>query len=255
MDIKPAGRHFEAIIFDLGGTLIYFEGSWSEVMTEAGAELHRSLREAGLELEQDAFMQEFHTQLETYYVERESDYREYTTLYVVQKVLQGWGYTDVQESVIREGLKAMYAVTEGHWHVEQDAALTLETLGGKGYRLGLISNAGDDADVQTLVDNADLRDYFDLIITSAAEGIRKPSPHIFHKILKFWGIEPSQAAMVGDTLGADILGARKAGLYSIWITRRADNPANQALAAEVFPDATIATLGELPGLIEYLSLE
>jgi len=252
MDIKPARRHFDAIIFDLGGTLIYFEGSWPEVMAEAGMELHRSLREAGLDLDQDAFMQEFHTQLEIYYVERESDFCEYTTLYVVQKVLQGWGYTDVQEGVIREGLQAMYAVTEGHRHVEQDTALTLETLGGKGYRLGLISNAGDDADVQTLVDNANLRDYFDLIITSAAEGIRKPSPHIFHKMLNYWGIEPSQAAMVGDTLSADIHGARKAGLYSIWITRRADTPANQALADEVFPDATIATLGELPGLLENL---
>ena len=252
MDIKPARRHFEAIIFDLGGTLIYFEGSWPEVMAEAGMELHRSLREAGLDLDQDAFMQEFHTQLETYYVERESDYREYTTLYVVQKVLQVWGYSDVQENVIREGLQAMYAVTESHWHVEQDAALTLGTLGEKGYRLGLISNAGDDADVQTLVDDANLREYFDLIITSAAEGIRKPSPHIFHKMLNYWGIEPSQAAMVGDTLSADILGASKAGLYSIWIARRADTPANQALAAEIFPDATIATLSELPGLLENL---
>ena len=253
MVIKPAQRHFKAIIFDLGGTLIYFEGSWPEVMAEAGMELHRSLSEAGLDLDQDAFMQEFHTQLETYYVERESDYREYTTLYVVQKVLQVWGYLDVEESVIRGGLQAMYAVTEGHWHVEQDAALTLETLGEKGYRLGLISNAGDDADVQTLVDNANLRDYFDLIITSAAEGIRKPSAHIFHKMLNYWGIEPAQAAMVGDTLSADILGARKAGLYSIWITRRADTPANQALAAEIIPDVTIATLSELPGLLENLA--
>jgi len=253
MDIKPARRHFEAIIFDLGGTLIYFEGSWPEVMAEAGMELHRSLSEAGLDLEPDSFMQEFHTQMETYYVERESDYREYTTLYVVQKLLGGWDYTDVQESVIREGLQAMYAVTEGHWHIEQDAALTLETLGRKGYRLGLISNAGDDADVQTLVDKANLRDYFDLIITSAAEGIRKPSPHIFHKMLNYWEIEPSQAAMVGDTLSADILGARKAGLYSIWLTRRADTPANQALAAEIIPDATIARLSELPGLLKYLT--
>jgi len=253
MDFKPARRNFKAIIFDLGGTLIYFEGSWPEVMAEAGMELHRSLSEAGLDLDQDAFRQEFHTQLETYYVERESDYREYTTLYVVQKVLQVAGYSDVEESVIRGGLQAMYAVTEGHWHVEQDAALTLETLGEKGYRLGLISNAGDDADVQTLVDNANLRDYFDLIITSAAEGIRKPSAHIFHKMLNYWGIEPAQATMVGDTLSADILGARKAGLYSIWITRRADTPANQAFAAEILPDATIATLSELSGLLEYLA--
>jgi FMN phosphatase YigB (HAD superfamily) len=48
-----------------------------------------------------------------------------------------------------------------------------------GYRLGLISNAGDDADVQTLLDQANLRAYFEIILTSAGQGIRKPNPKIF----------------------------------------------------------------------------
>ena len=58
-------------------------------------------------------------------------------------------------------------------------------------------------------------------------------------------IPNTRVAMVGDTLGADILGAQNADIYSIWITRRADNPANQAHADTIKADMKIATLKEL----------
>lgn len=70
--------------------------------------------------------------------------------------------------------------------------------------------------------------------------------------LAHWGTLPAHAAMVGDTLGADILGAKNAGIFSIWITRRADNPANQAHLDTIQPDAQIAALDELPGLLQEL---
>jgi FMN phosphatase YigB (HAD superfamily) len=56
----------------------------------------------------------------------------------------------------------------------------------------------------------------------------------------------SRVAMVGDTLGADILGAQNADIYSIWITRRADNPSNRAHTKTIEADMEIATLEELP---------
>jgi FMN phosphatase YigB (HAD superfamily) len=59
--------------------------------------------------------------------------------------------------------------------------------------------------------------------------------------------------MVGDTLGADILGAQNAGIYAIWITRRADVPANRAHQDTIHPDAAIDSLAEIPGLLEKLS--
>jgi FMN phosphatase YigB (HAD superfamily) len=116
----------------------------------------------------------------------------------------------------------------------------------------MISNAGDDADVQHLIDRAGLRPYFQVILSSAAQGIRKPNPRIFTTALAALKSTPGQAAMVGDTLGADILGARNAGIYAVWITRRADSPANRAHADTIRPDATIAALSELPGLLDRL---
>jgi FMN phosphatase YigB (HAD superfamily) len=51
-------------------------------------------------------------------------------------------------------------------------------------------------------------------------------------------------------LGADILGAKNAGLTSVWITRRAHRDDNLAHEDTIRPDAVIQALGELPKLLE-----
>jgi len=243
---------FDAIIFDLGSTLIYFDGEWSEVMYRASQVLYQQLEQAGLILDQKAFLREYHQAVEAYYQERESEFIEHTTFFILRNLLNEWGYPEVPDQILRQALKAMYAVSQAHWHLEPDTVPTLAALQKIGYRLGLISNAADDVDVQTLVDKAGIRPFFDKILTSAGEGIRKPNPRIFQKMLDFWGYSPEEVAMVGDTLGADILGAQNAGIFSIWITRRSNTPANHAHAGTIHADATIDTLEELPGLLEQL---
>jgi putative hydrolase of the HAD superfamily len=124
----------------------------------------------------------------------------------------------------------------------------------------VISNAGDDADVQHLVDKIGVRSCLDFVITSAACGIRKPDPQIFQialdhwdflpgQVAMHWDFLPGQVAMVGDTLNADVLGGQNSGLYTVWVTRRADTTANRAHQDAIRPDAVIDTLAELPGLL------
>jgi HAD superfamily hydrolase (TIGR01549 family) len=239
------------LLFDLGSTLIYFDGEWPEVLQEANHALLQSLQRAGLPLD-GSFQSEFAARLQEYYTQRDTEFIEYTTLYLLRTLLAERGHPQVPESILRRAIDAMYAVSQAHWHPEADAAPTLHALRARGYRLGMISNAGDDADVQHLIDRAGLRPYFQVILSSAAQGIRKPNPRIFTTALAALKSTPGQAAMVGDTLGADILGARNAGIYAVWITRRADSPANRAHADTIRPDATIAALSELPGLLDRL---
>jgi putative hydrolase of the HAD superfamily len=144
----------------------------------------------------------------------------------------------------------MYAVTQSCWKVELDTHSTLTTLQETGYRLGIISNAGDDWDVQVLIDNAGIRTFFEYINTSAAAGIRKPHPKIFQMAFDAMKISPNRAVMVGDTLGADILGAKNMGMHNVWITRRASKSANLAHQDTILPDRTITNLPELPILLE-----
>jgi HAD superfamily hydrolase (TIGR01549 family) len=243
---------FRAILFDLGSTLIYYDAIWSKTRPERDAALIGRLRQAGISPDGNAFLDQFNDLLTTYFVERDTEFIEHTAAYLLQNLLTEWGYADLPQGVVQHALAGMYAVNQTYWKLEGDTHPTLQALRAQGYKLGLISNTGDDTNVQTLVDRDGLRPYFDVIVTSAAQGIRKPNPCIFHIALEHWGIESSQAAMVGDSLGADILGAQNAGLYSIWITRRAGTAANRAHEDTIRPDAVINSLEELPELLDTL---
>lgn len=241
------------VLFDLGSTLIHFTGDWVQVTAEADQAICRALEEAGVRVDQAAFVRDFRQRLEAHHRQRETEFIEFTTSYILKTTLSEWGYPQASPDLLNRITRAMYAVSQSYWRAEEDAEPTLKDLRELGYRLGLISNAGDDTDVQTLVDNANLRPFFDVILTSAACRIRKPNPRIFELALQSWNAEPERAIMVGDTLGADILGAHNAGLFSVWITRRADTAANRAHADTIQPDATIRALADLPALLVALN--
>jgi FMN phosphatase YigB (HAD superfamily) len=59
--------------------------------------------------------------------------------------------------------------------------------------------------------------------------------------------------MVGDNLEADIRGAKNAGLYGIWISRRAGERTEDQL--HIQPDATLTSLSELPALLDLLQVQ
>jgi 2-haloalkanoic acid dehalogenase type II len=241
------------ILFDLGFTLMNFHANWSQVMPQAVQELQLTLVKLGYSVEGTDFPNMFWQRLNEYYVERDTEFIEYTTTYLLKDLLAGKGFGDVPANHLQAAVDAMYAVTESFWYPETDTAPTLQSLAEQGYRMAIISNAGDDRDVQALVDKAGIRHYFELVLSSAAVGIRKPNPRIFALVLEQMQVRPAQAAMIGDTLGADILGAQNSGMLDIWITRRADTPANRAHAETIIPTLQIASLAELPGVLESFS--
>lgn len=238
------------IFFDLGSTLIYFDGPWPDALLEANHQLGVALQEAGFQLDLPEFSREFHSRMSDYFTRREDDSREYSTESILQTLLADFGYAEVPSAVLRAALARMYAVTQAHWHREADTLPTLDALRASGYRLGLISNASDAADVQALVDKARIRDYFESIVISAAVGYRKPAAQIFQQALHQMGTTPGEALMVGDWLPADVAGAHHLGMRAVWIARHTDTPENRALAGELKPEGIIHALAELPPLLE-----
>lgn len=237
------------VLFDLGNTLIYFDASWLEVIPRATLALSDTLRQHGLNLPREEFAARFQQRMFEYYQQRETEFIEYTTQRLLGDLLAENGLNDPPPTLLRRALNEFYATTQAHWRVEPDAHPTLRQLREQGYRLGLISNASDALDVHTLVNNAGLRPYFEQILISAEVGIRKPHPRIFQMALDFFHAAPAEAVMVGDTLGADILGANQIGMRSIWITRRADTPDNRNHLDTIQPTAAVNTLSEIPALL------
>jgi HAD superfamily hydrolase (TIGR01662 family) len=232
---------------------MYFNGDWPEVLVQANQELIQSLKSSGFKFDEQVFLAELQSREEAYYSERGSEFIEYTTAYILKTLLEEHGNPHPTDSNLRPAIEARYTVSRAHWHIEDDAIATLAILRQQGYRLGAISNASDDLDVQALVDKGGIRPFFEVILSSAALGFRKPNPRIFHSALHQMELQPSRTAMVGDMLGADVLGARSAGIFAIWVSRRADTAANRAHKDTIIPDATISKLSELPSLLDRLT--
>ena len=58
-------------------------------------------------------------------------------------------------------------------------------------------------------------------------------------------VSAAETVFVGDTLDADIEGAKAAGMKAVYIKRREEEPVENAV-----PDATIKSLTEVPGLLQ-----
>jgi len=238
-------HRFKAVFFDLGNTLMYFNGYWPDVYARSYLALTGELLRRGYALEEKVFMREFSDRINAYYQERDQNCIERTSEFVLRNLLIERGYEHAREDDLLPVLDAMYAVSEQHWFVEEDAHACLSALKEKGYRIGLISNAAYARDVHYQIDQAGIRHYLGNIIISAEAGIRKPHERIFQLGLHPWNLQPDEALMVGDSLAADIVGANRVGMGSVWITRRVKNAAELTIPADGLPDARIENLHQL----------
>jgi|RhiMethySRZTD1v2_1073278.scaffolds.fasta_scaffold151783_2 putative hydrolase of the HAD superfamily len=247
-------RNFlRAVIFDLGGTLMYERASWHNITAQGDEALTKYLIAQGMELNLSTFPVEFRRRLGEYFSQREKDLLETSYTFVLIELLKDKGYTNLPDDVVRKALDSLFTITQTNWMLEDDALPTLKKLEKDGYRIGLISNAGDDQDVHQLLQRFGIASYFDFILTSAACSYRKPHPRIFELAIANWYFLPSETVMVGDNLDADIRGAKSAGLYAVWISRRAGSSSEDQ--PRVQPDATVSTLSELPALLDLLQVK
>jgi len=80
-----------------------------------------------------------------------------------------------------------------------------------------------------------------------AKLIGKPSPAFFAAALESMGLEPGQAAMVGDDSESDVAGAQACGLTGIQV-RTGKFREDMLEQAGITPDVTVASLADVPAL-------
>ncbi|HEY2775455.1 MAG TPA: HAD family hydrolase [Candidatus Binatia bacterium] len=101
------------------------------------------------------------------------------------------------------------------------------------HRLALLSNFDCAATARRVLAQAGLDAAFDVIVISEEEGLRKPATEIFARTCERMQAAPSRCLYIGDTLVEDIEGATRAGLSALWI-----HPDETALspALAILPD-------------------
>lgn len=83
------------------------------------------------------------------------------------------------------------------------------------YPMVLVSNFY--GNVQSVLSDFELLDYFDDIIESAVVGVRKPDPAIFGLGVQSLDIPASSVVIIGDSYTKDIVPARSLGCHTIWL--------------------------------------
>jgi putative hydrolase of the HAD superfamily len=122
----------------------------------------------------------------------------------------------------RECAVAVEKAWEEHANFDlyEDALPVLDEIRGAGLKIGLVSNGA--RDLEAFVVHHGL--VVDAAIGSRAHGKIKPHETIFRAALAALGVEPEEAAMVGDSLADDVEGARALGMRAVLVDREGRFP-------------------------------
>jgi putative hydrolase of the HAD superfamily len=124
-----------------------------------------------------------------------------------------------------------------HFSLYDDVAGALGRLAALGIRIGLISNS--QRCLQSFQSHFELDGLIAVTVSSAEHGRMKPDARIFHAALERMGVAGPEAAMVGDSLAHDVIGARQAGMRGILLDRAGTAPIHPGVEI-------IRSLDELP---------
>jgi len=134
-----------------------------------------------------------------------------------------------------------------------DVLDTLKWLRESGYRLASITNRGYSGPrFQEELAELGLKELFEHVAVSCDVGYMKPHPRLFQYALEQVGVAAENSVMVGDSLRADVEGAKTLGMITVWRRPPVGEPLEPTTdvpeAGPLTPDYVIGEIGELKGL-------
>lgn len=123
----------------------------------------------------------------------------------------------------------------------------LTLLKQQGYLLAIVTNGLGLFQTRS-IEGLGIQAYFDTILISEIEQIRKPQVEIFERGVQRLGVLAEEAVYIGDHPEVDIMGAKRAGLRAIWKRNSTWPDAQEA-------DAVIDDLNEIPISIQQFNTQ
>lgn len=202
----------KGIIFDYGGTIDSHGDHWSEV-------IYDGYINAGLKIDKVQFRESY------VYAERELartrhilPQHNFYDLLLIKMQLE---LSDLAaRGLIEQGDVEKYAQPIAKYCYDcarsscEEARPVIEQL-SKRYPLMLVSNFY--GNVETVIRDMGLREYFQGVIESAVVGVRKPNPTIFKLGVVALGLNPEDVLVVGDSFRKDIEPSLSLGCQVAWL--------------------------------------
>jgi len=131
-----------------------------------------------------------------------------------ERIVVGMGGTEPLSHVVAVELTSRWQRHE-NFELYEDVMPVLDELRQAGFKIGLVSNSA--RDVRDFARHHALE--IDAGISSFHHGKTKPHGSIFKAVLDLLEVEPTDAAMVGDTVEDDIEGALALGMQAVLVDR------------------------------------
>jgi putative hydrolase of the HAD superfamily len=201
-----------AVVFDVDFTI-------AQPGPDLGPEGYRRLgRQHGLELDPARYDEARRAAFATLERHPELEHDEEIWILFTQRIIEGMGGLGDTYACAAEMTRAWEHAR--HFDLFDDVVPTLESLRGRGLKIGLLSNTA--RDLELFVEHHGL--VVDAVLTSRAHGKTKPHEGIFLRMLELLDVAAGEAVMVGDTIEDDIEGARAVGMTAVLVDREGRHP-------------------------------
>jgi len=242
-----------AVLFDLGQTLLEYPGNthefWRGFLAERLTDMQPLFRDISAEVgdDADAFIERA---MDVMWPERKVNMsgRSWRFRERLEALMESYGRARCDDSECERLTEEFYRPIGEATRRYPETLEVLTALRAREIRLAIISNAPWDVPGRLL--RADMRKweierFFDAFVMSGDVPWRKPNPEFMWAAARELEVGPEECLVVGDSLKADIAGARAAGIRSVWVNREGGT----APADGPRPDWTITTLAEVQGVL------
>jgi len=225
---------YEAVIFDLGGTLVPVS-PWSEF--ENSAKQMASV----LSVPEEAYLKLWFAQSSGLGTGEFESYQGYIR-HICKRMEK-----DISEDLIEAAAIIPFNITKGMIEVPRDDAIdVLSILKKNGYKLGLVSDCF--TDVPKIWNDTPFDPFFDVTVFSCFVGMNKANPRIFKLVLEEMDVDPENCLYIADGYRQELANASKLGMQAIQI--RVPAEVDDSPLREDWKGAVIKSLKEILDLLE-----
>ena len=185
--------HPRALIFDLGSTLLEYEAvPWDELNKLCAENAYRHMTGDGYSMPDEAgFFDAFQTIRERYRQAAIETQVEWTVPQVARELFEKLGIK-VDEALVDRFFDAYYEPVTEHLFIYDDVLETLNRVGSRVAKMGLVSNTIFPERVHhEELARFGIKPYLDFTVFSSTFRLRKPHPDIFYKAANMAGFAPA----------------------------------------------------------------
>lgn len=205
----------KAVIFDLGGTLINYEGFphyWGDYYEQAfkyvSEKLNIKISDIQINTAIDS-LKKFNPRL----YPREF---EYSPTYIFSDVFKEW---ELKDERFNNAIRGFFEFFQRNVIIYPDTIEVLEYLKGNGYKIGILTDVPTGMPTEIIIEDISIfKDKIDCFLSSIDCGFRKPNKKGIEIISESFGTDIKNIVFVGDE-EKDVKAAKNAGAISFLINR------------------------------------